>query len=587
MLDAAIDSRSAHGSYEFSGRREHMKLKKVLACLLVIPMVASMLAGCGKGSSGTKAGKSETTKVKDKNSTGSSGEFKKKLDVTWWGVANSADGTKEDTYGELLIEKLLNINIEPTFYDGEGYKSVRPVEMAGGNVPDFMLLTDPRDVQQAAEQGFLMEVPFDMIEKYAPTYMKMINDAAPSTWLYSNYDNKNYGVVNLNPTGDHATLSLWRKDWLNKVGISKVPETLDEMEEAFDGFVNKDPDGNGKKDTYALSGDVKDWWSTFSDTFGAYGLLPFSWVDDGKGQVTYGGLDKKVKDVLARLASWYKKGYIHPDMITDEFGTTIRDKFSNGQIGFMNLGEAADLNEGNPSSVISLARQIDPEAEVELGLPVKGPDGKQGTFSWGTSGQIMAFGSQLKDNPEKAIRILKLLEMECKDEDLAIKLHIGEEGKQWKRLSDEEAKQSDLNIEFIGDLKEPAQYHAAGFNIPVSSRSTWGMYAMPVDQAKQFWTDFNKKIDQEYVEKARKITMNDMFGKPDVLPSAGKYFNDLVSKQLVAFAKIITGEEPVDSYDKFVKEWKKEGGDTLLKEAQDMKNLSDRVQKKALAETNK
>lgn len=40
---------------------------------------------------------------------------------------------------------------------------------------------------------------------------------------------------------------LWRKDWLDKVGITKAPETLEEFEKAVYAFAEKDPDGNGKK----------------------------------------------------------------------------------------------------------------------------------------------------------------------------------------------------------------------------------------------------------------------------------------------------------------------------------------------------
>ena len=39
--------------------------------------------------------------------------------------------------------------------------------------------------------------------------------------------------------------SVWRDDWLKKVGIDKIPETLDEAETAFYKFRNDDPDGNG------------------------------------------------------------------------------------------------------------------------------------------------------------------------------------------------------------------------------------------------------------------------------------------------------------------------------------------------------
>ncbi|NOU73744.1 hypothetical protein GC098_20370 [Paenibacillus sp. LMG 31458] len=37
-------------------------------------------------------------------------------------------------------------------------------------------------------------------------------------------------------------------------------------------------------------------------------------------------------------------------------------------------------------------------------------------------------------------------------------------------------------------------------------------------------------------------------------------------------AKIITGKEPLDSFDKFVEDWKKRGGDQIIKEATEWYN---------------
>ena len=44
---------------------------------------------------------------------------------------------------------------------------------------------------------------------------------------------------------------LIRKDWLDKLGL-KVPKTTDEFFEVMKAFTFKDPDGNGKNDTYGL-----------------------------------------------------------------------------------------------------------------------------------------------------------------------------------------------------------------------------------------------------------------------------------------------------------------------------------------------
>ncbi|MFD0717029.1 hypothetical protein [Paenibacillus sp. GCM10027626] len=45
-----------------------------------------------------------------------------------------------------------------------------------------------------------------------------------------------------------------RKDWLDNVGIDKLPETLDEYHEVLRRFTFNDPDQNGKNDMYGGHG---------------------------------------------------------------------------------------------------------------------------------------------------------------------------------------------------------------------------------------------------------------------------------------------------------------------------------------------
>ena len=53
--------------------------------------------------------------------------------------------------------------------------------------------------------------------------------------------------------GARPTVLVWRKDWLEKVGIEKIPSTIEEFETAIRAFKEQDPDGNGKNDTFGFS----------------------------------------------------------------------------------------------------------------------------------------------------------------------------------------------------------------------------------------------------------------------------------------------------------------------------------------------
>ena len=66
---------------------------------------------------------------------------------------------------------------------------------------------------------------------------------------------------------------FYRQDWLTKLNL-QVPTTVDEYYNVATAFASQDPDGNGKKDTYAFGGinGVEDLRLT-DHIFGAYGIL--------------------------------------------------------------------------------------------------------------------------------------------------------------------------------------------------------------------------------------------------------------------------------------------------------------------------
>jgi len=56
-------------------------------------------------------------------------------------------------------------------------------------------------------------------------------------------------------------------------------------------------------------------------------------------------------------------------------------------------------------------------------------------------------------------------------------------------------------------------------------------------------------------------------GKSDVVPSAGRYIEDIYQFQSEAYLQMIRGERPLEYFDDFVREWRERGGDVLTVEA--------------------
>lgn len=528
-----------------------MKLKKGLAIVLAAISCLSM-AACNKGEKSSSDGK---------------------LTITWMGISNYASGA-EGSFPEKLLEEKYNIEIEPVFLDSKAYETKRPIMFASDEIPDVIYLLDPKDVKQDAENGFLMELPYEEIKKNVPGMYDYINENVPDAWLYSSYNGKNYGIPTWTPEGDNHKTGLWRKDWLENVGIDKVPETLEEMEEAFRRFVNNDPDGNGKKDTYALSGDLTSYWMTFGDVFGAYGVVPFNWMRKDDGSITHGALMPETKEVLSLLAKWKKEGLIHPDFITDRIESSQKQKFLNGEIGYINhYGTYGFDDESNPNSTISVMKSLNPNVKLAVAKPPVGPEGKSGTFAWGKGGNIICFGAHVAKTPEKYELVMKIMQDIMTDEEFSLRLRLGEQKTHWD-LKDPD-KGDNGGIYQISPYDDRRQSDKECFRFYLGGPSFYAMMPSNDSTIARFVTDEEKTFKKEYYSEPLGIL--DVFLKPDTFPSSGQYTADLIKLQTTEFAKIILGEKSIDDYDDFIAEWKKRGGEQLLKEANEQLQVKNEI----------
>lgn len=528
-----------------------MNFKKIISVTSAFTVAIAALSGCGAKNNGAKI---------DIDSS----KMDEKLEIKWMGLPYNPSA-QEGVYPETVLEEKFNIDIKPMFLDNTKYNDKKTMLLAGGEQVDLIYELDPANVKQDADQGLIMEVPYDIIKKYAPAVYNIICEQAPEAWLYSRVEDKNYGIPNLNYNNARARSGVWRTDWLKNVGIDKIPATIDEMHDALYKFANNDPDGNGKKDTYGMSSDITNWHTMFTDIFGAYGVLPFDWMKSG-GEVVYGGFEDGTTEALKTLQQWYSEGIIDPDFITDNIFSTGKDKFKNGKVGFMNQN-GGYWDPDDTSSLPNQMKQINPSATIENSLPVTGPDGKSGTFCWGAPSHVVAFGAQLAQQPEKLVRLLTIFESLVTDEDLLSSVKLGQEGKHWE-FRDQQAK-FEKGIKFLPPYDDSSQQKNECLTSEFGSASFFAPVSASYETAMKFTEKQKQEVNDKYCP--IELGMSDLFMKPDTLPSAADYFADLRTKQINLMVEVIKGEKSTDDYKKEFKEiWSNGGGDTLLEEAKEM-----------------
>jgi ABC-type glycerol-3-phosphate transport system substrate-binding protein len=327
-------------------------------------------------------------------------------------------------------------------------------------------------------------------------------------------------------------VNMYRKDWLDKLKL-KVPSTLDEYYQVADAISNKDPDGNGKKDTYAF-GSIGQLGRYFDNVFGAYGFLPNYW-SLRSGKLVQGAIQPEMKDALAFLNKMYKNGMIDPEFITDNQDRN-KNKMISGVYGAMsNFVWIFDSN--NSNNYYQPFKDKNPNGEWVNGPILKGP----GSLSPVGGRQLSQRGwlktSILKDskNIDASLRLLDWL--------------ASDEGVMFMNYGIKDTHYQDLGKGLVKPL------------ITTQQGKDYGLLSLRLaDQAlsKHASAQFLQVLDQ--AQKTAAPNPTDGL----IVPETGKYNKDLTKFTDGEYFKMIIGEVPIDGgFEKFVDEWKKRGGQQL------------------------
>ena len=451
-----------------------------------------------------------------------------------------------------------NIEIEVWNIDRNKWFEILDLKLAAGEVPDNIWCKWMDAYRRYINLGVLAEVPMEAVKKYAPDVCRMVNLEGPEAFGYATVNGKMYGVPRgFNFNAIYRRALAWRGDWLENVGVAKVPDTLQEYEDAFYKFVRADPDGNGKNDTYALS------LAGLECIYGAFGYMNEKW-QKRDGKLVYGSIQPEVKQALALMNKWYRDGVLDPEFLKDENTTSeewfISDSFFNGRIGFTGKGSynhwyAGGAYKGDvPGPTIVALEQRNPAAFKSLvfSLPPLGPEGKRGMYLNTTfEGHVTAYGSHLEKERDKIGKMLQVGNDMCaKDYETYVSVNYGIKGQHWD--FDENG-----NVVSFGDWSK-GQVRSANGGHSLLLNFKYMTYDKRLNRAQTEWAEKNR---MDFGGITNELVVS--------LPSDPDYKEDLLEMERQVLNQIITGERPVDYFDEFVNAWRKAGGAVLEKEAND------------------
>lgn len=444
------------------------------------------------------------------------------------------------------LRERFNIDVQMLAFERTTWFDQLNTRVGGGDIPDIIYRDSPGVMREYVDQGVLREVPYDAISTAAPATFAETNAFTTDVWLaaYSYTDGKNYGLPYSQPNQTRPFTNGWRQDWLDKIGASAVPATVDEYTDVFGRFVSESPSEAGFNYAVSFPGRQSlshpmSWLSL------AYGATPAMWMELEGGQLQHGTTLDGTRDALALMAQWYANGIIDPEFITTD-GIALTQKWANGAIGYIPTTWYRLIPGGEHYDAL---KAVYPEATVSLAPAPTGPNGQSGYFNWGPITSALTFGKDVDD--VKLERLLGMMDAIQSDPDLAIMLRFGVEGEHWQRNPETNA------VLPTADYVNPANRGALGSNFLAS--------AMPSPSIQKSIARDDEAELYKYAEAGtvKNFVPYATYLVPSETTSQASELDATRDKWLVDF---VSGAQPIEAWDQFLIEWNEAGG-TLMTEA--------------------
>jgi multiple sugar transport system substrate-binding protein len=279
-------------------------------------------------------------------------------------AASPTKKTAKDLAAKFTAQTGIPTNVTALFDDFE----TKLQQAAAKKLPEIVI-NDTDQVGSLVKQGIVREVDKSKIAGG--------NDLTSVSWTAAQaYDNKYYGV----PFSAQSFALLVRRDWREKVGAAQ-PKSWDDLVALAKDFTTKDPDGNGKADTYGFDvpgATKRGYASWFFSSFLWSGGGDF--VANNKGRYT--PAINNPRSVAA--ADWFKGLFcdskvVQPGAITMET-TPAHQAFESGKVGIYFTG---------PYMMGRFDRNLGKDRYEVLALPA-GPGGTSVSLAEGENVYLMA-----------------------------------------------------------------------------------------------------------------------------------------------------------------------------------------------------
>jgi putative aldouronate transport system substrate-binding protein len=480
------------------------------------------------------------------------------------------DSPENNQYTRYIKEKI-NIDVKTMWAAalGADYDQKVNLSIASNTIPDAMVVGDSQ-LRQMVKMGQIQPIT-KVFNEYASPMLKAIFEKSEGQAESSvTFNGEMMGIPDTNVRAD-SVHNMWiRKDWLDELGL-QPPKTLEDLKTVLRAFVKKGKMGIAGQ---ASGGNLyADFLSPNNNTYGldpifsAFEAYPGYWLEKNR-EAVYGSILPETKEALAELRAMYAEGLIDKELgIRKDSGESVISGQSGLFFGpwWMGYSPLPDVMTNNPEAnfqayAAPLSRDgkykphlgvvatrflvikkgyAHPEALVKM---VNHLTQYEGEFDQGNLG-IGHYPLRLPQAPFD----------ECEATTIALRSYLTGQ----KTIEDFNAdflfrRMLKVDLEKIKTTKlEPYNQYDMKYWDYKTSRDAWmRAYSMMVGVAPLVDTPYTPVYSLTY---SQTKTMESRWV-------------DLKKLEDETFLKIILGLEPLNSFDSFVTQWKRIGGDIITQE---------------------
>lgn len=476
----------------------------------------------------------------------------------------------ENGWFDLIKEHLgVKIRVEWSLNDYGMYVERLNNAILEGTIPDILDVSAGEGAYQSIQALYNNDIIAELDDVMA-NYMSddaraLYELAGPEIFYPATFNGKTYAICQVaSGEGIAKTFYYIRQDWLDNLNL-QAPTNYTELEEVIEAFANKDPDGDGEKNTFGMT--VNTVQSSELDAyFNGYGAYPNIWLENDQGELYYGTVGAEMKKPLERLSHMIKSGWVDYAPLS---GANISGDFMTGKTGIVI---------GQTNSILTLTNlyRINPDAKITA-IPAFTEDGDVAKVTAGPNSYRYYVASKEFDYPEVLIKLnnfmLYMTDLASSDIDLYHQYFTVEDG-------------SAHLYNYAPVVQE--DYPARNYNnaVLVGEALASDNRDMLETELQRMLYDWVKEFEESGRESYRGYAL--LYGENGIQQLQGLFFEndgyiqnkflsvptatmashqvELDTLEIGAIGQILVGEQPLDYFDIFIGEWKDLGGSDVTRE---------------------